>query len=162
MKQQTKRNAFPDLLALVLLGVFAASILYVLLTAAEAYRGLNELGRDAYESRTAAQYLNTKVRQSPGAHGVSVQPFGQGDALVIRRQVEGTDYLERIYCWDGWLMELFCAADSGLAPQDGEKLLPAHSLTLEQEGALVLARLEQGGAEMELTLYLPGGEEARP
>ncbi len=162
MKRQTKSNRFPDLLALVLLGLLAVSVLCVLLTGADAYRRLNALGQDAYERRTAVQYLNTKVRQSPGAHAVSVQPFGQGDALVIRRQVEGTDYLERIYCWDGWLMELFCAADSGLAPQDGEKLLPAHSLTLEQEGALVLARLEQGGAEMELTLYLPGGEEVRP
>lgn len=161
MKLRRKASLIPDLLALALLGVFAVSLLCVLLTGAQAYQRLNALGQDAYERRTAVQYLNTKVRQSPSAGAVSVQSFGQGDALVIRWQVDGVDYLERVYCWDGWLMELFCASDSALTPQDGEKLLPARSLRLEREGALVLAWLGLGEEDLALTLYLPG-EEACP
>ena len=155
MKGRTKNTLIPDLLALMLLGVFAVSLLCVLLTGAQAYRRLSRLGQEAYERRTAAQYLNTKVRQSPGAGTVRVQPFGQEDALVICRQVDGVDYLERIYCWDGWLMELFCAADTNFDPQDGERLIPARFLMLEREGALVLVRLGLGEEELALALYLP-------
>ena len=73
-----KRNKshMEGLIALLLFGVFAACVLSVLLTGAGAYRRLTQRDQTAYSQRTCAQYLATKVRQSPDAQALSVESFG--------------------------------------------------------------------------------------
>ena len=90
-----------------------------------------------------------------------MEQFGGVDALSVREQVDGESYVTRIYCHEGWLMELFCAADAGLLPEDGERLLPARSLELELRDGLLYVRLTQEEAH-ELILYPQWGEGAQP
>ena len=127
MKRRAIQHHIDGLIALLLFGVFAVCVLAVLLTGADAYRRLTERDRAAYDRRPAAQYIATRIRQSDTLGGIDVTAFGDADALLLR-EGEGP-FVTWVYCHDGYLMELYCAEDAGLEPQDGEKVLAADNLT---------------------------------
>lgn len=156
-----KHNTF--LATLALFTVFAIAVLLVLLGGAGAYARLSENSRAGYDSRTAMQYVTTKIHQAPTTAAVSIARFGDSDALVITEKLPDADYSTRIYCYDGWLMELFAVAGDGFAPEDGERLLPMDSLALETLHTLTVITLtDSQGRTQQLKLYLPGSEVAAP
>ena len=158
MKQKPIQHHFDALAALLLFGVFAACVLAVLLTGADAYRRLTERDQAAYERRTGVQYIATRVRQADHAGGIAVEDFGGTDALIL-----GADetYAARVYCYDGWLMELYCLAEEPMEPQDGQKIMEARALELSLEDGLLEASLTAAdGTEDTLRLSLRSGEEA--
>ena len=162
MRKTGTKHHLDGLLALLLFGVFAASILSVLLTGAGVYSRLTQRDQRAYDRRTCVQYLATKVRQAPSGAQVTVGTFGEGDALLLSEDIDGQPYLTRIYCYDGWLRELFSAADDPFAPEDGEKILPAQALALHTDHNLLQIDLtDSSGQTISLTLSPRGGEEAR-
>ena len=120
------KNLRYGLAALLVLAVFAVGILGTLLGGAGIYQRLTWRDQTAFNSRTCAQYIATRVRQASGT--VEVACFGGVDALVIPESIQGETYLTRVYCYDSWLMELFAAESGSFEPQDGEKLLPAQAL----------------------------------
>lgn len=149
MKHGKARSiSLPALLVFVL---FALCLLLVLLTGARVYRGLVARGEESFARRTAVQYIATRVRQ---AETVAVEDFGGCQTLVLGETVEGEAYLTRVYCYEGWLMELFCAQGSDLSPEDGERVLEAADAGFTWEGDLL--RVRTGGQE--LYLYLRKGE----
>jgi hypothetical protein len=153
------RHHLDGLLVLLLFGVFAACILLVLLTGADAYQGLTQRDRASFDRRTAAQYLTTKVRQGDRQGAVWVEDFQGQDALVLAQEVDGKRYLTRIYCQDGTLRELFSAQDAQLSPEDGEEILQADELRLSLDGGVLQARLLCQGSWQTVILDLRCGEE---
>lgn len=135
MKRSEK--SISSVAALLVLAIFSIGILGVLLSGARVYKGLTEQGRNDYDSRTCLQYLSTKLSQSPAPESVSVRQFGDADALFISETIEDREYVTRIYCYNGWLMELFSVDSDGFAPEDGEKIIPLDSLTITQSGSLL-------------------------
>lgn len=162
MRNERKAGSLSTVAALLVLALFALTILGVLLGGAGAYQRLVRRDRQTTDSRSAAQYLATKVRQASFPGGIRVLPFGDGYALQIPETGDGT-FVTRIYCHEGWLMELFCAVDSDLLPNDGEKVLPARGLEPSLEGDLLtLALTDAAGSRQELLLTLRYGEVALP
>lgn len=156
MKQH--KNLRYGLAALLVLAVFAVGILGALLGGAGIYRRLTWRDQTAFNGRTCAQYIATRVRQASGM--VEIAHFGAVDALVIPETIQGETYLTRVYCYEGWLMELFTAESGSFEPQDGEKLLPAQELVLELEKGLLRASItDSGGQTQDLYLYLREQEE---
>lgn len=161
MKQKGKSNALTVTAALLVFVVFAAGILSVLLCGAGVYQRLTRRQTHAYQHRTAAQYLATKVRQADTAPERA--EFGGSDALVISQVIDGDTYLTRVYCHDGWLRELFTPTQGQFAPEDGEKILPMASLEIEAGSDLLTFRLTQtDGTETELSLTSRLGKGAQP
>lgn len=158
-----KERSVSGLAALLVFAVFAVGILFVLLSGAQAYQRITERDRVSYDSRTCIQYLATKLRQADRPEAVSVAPFGSGDALLIVQQYGEDVYLTRVYCHDGWLMELFTVAEGSFSPEDGEKILPLAGLSLRQSGNLITATVtDETGAPLQLKLLIRGGEEGLP
>lgn len=158
MREKPIKHHIDGLVALLLFGVFAACVLVVLFTGADAYRRLTDRDQAAYERRTGVQYIATRVRQADHAGGIAVEDFGGVDALVL-----GADevYASRVYCYDGWLMELYTLAEEPMEPQDGQRILEAQDLELSLEDGLLKAVLTlPGGTEDTLQLSLRSGEEA--
>ncbi len=146
------------LAALLLFGIFAACVLAVLLTGAGAYRRLTERDQASYERRTCAQYIATRIRQADRQGSVSVEPFGGVTALCL---AEEGGYVTYVYCYDGYLMELYTAADAELAPEDGEQLMRAAGLDLSLTGGLLEVTVtDPDGAAERLYLSLRSGEGA--
>ncbi|MBE6936169.1 MAG: DUF4860 domain-containing protein [Ruminococcaceae bacterium] len=136
---ETGKLPIESLLALILFGVFSCCIAFVLLAGVRIYDGV--LSRDAASSRerTCVQYLSTRVRQASGE--VSVSSFGDTDALVIAEAVEGETYVTRIYCYDGWLYELFGAEAEDFFPADGERILELSAMELTETDRMLSAKL---------------------
>ena len=125
---EKKESKITGLLALVVFAVFALCVLGVLLTGAKTYQGVVDRGGQSYALRTATQYLSTRVRQSDSADSIALEDFGGVSALVLRQQIDGEPYATRIYCYGGYLRELFAAETGSFSPEDGETLLEMEDL----------------------------------
>lgn len=172
--REERTQKLGSLLALLLLGVFAVCILAVLLTGANDYGKLVQRDSAAFDRRTAAQYLTTKLRQADAAGAVRVGTFedglppsgatpAEGDTLYLTETLEGTLYCTRIYCQDGYLREQFSEAAAPLAPEDGEKILPAERLRLTRasaDGPITAELTDAAGETTQLVLALRSGEGA--
>lgn len=161
MRNYAKAKSLSAIAALMVFAVFAVGILSVLLGGAGVYQRLTARDQSAYQNRTGVQYVATKVRQAEAAP--QVDAFGGCDALVLSQQIGGVEYLTRVYCYDGWLRELFAAAEGNFSPEDGEKILPMDDLSLELDGGLLTVRLRNpDGTEAALTLASRLGKGAQP
>lgn len=156
MKPSRGQTHITSLAALLLLAVFAVSILLVLLEGASIYRRLTDRGRDTWEARTAANYITTRLRQDNRLDALAVEEFGGLPALTLG---VGEEYLTRLYCYDGALWELYAPAALELSPEDGERLLELQSMEPELSGGLLQVELTtRAGSVRHLTLALCGGE----
>ena len=141
-----------NLAALLVFTVFALCVLLVLLTGANLYRSLVEDGEAQYLRRTSLQYLTTRIRQ---AEAVEVGTFQGCPALILE---EAEDCTTWVYCYEGWLRELYTVPGAQVLPGDGEALLEAEALSLQQEGNLLTLTLD----EDTLYLWLPEGRLVEP
>lgn len=159
MSKESRKKSISGIAALLLLALFAGGILAVLLSGAGVYKRLSEENARAYDTRTCAQFMANKLRQAPDTDCVSLGDFGDGDSLTLSQWLDGQEYLTRIYCHDGWLMELFSLADSGLGPGDGEKILPLRQLWIKDlDGLLRIGIEDSDGRQSEFLLCIRGGE----
>lgn len=155
MKREKIQHHMDGLLLLLLFGVFAVCVLSVLLTGAKAYRRLTLRDQEAYRRRTCVQYIATRVRQGDLEGAVTVEPFGEGDALVMAKD----GYVTRVYWHDGWLMEMYAGEDVQLAPEDGEKIMELDGLAMSMDGGLLTVEVDGGDAGTDtLRLSLRSGE----
>lgn len=158
-RQKTFGHGLSGLFALLLFGVFAVSILTVLLTGSKAYRSVVDRDRNAYERRTAAQYISTKVRQSNDGDSVSVADFDGVRAITLTDRYGSYVFVTRVYCYDGWICELFTETEEGFSPEDGEKIIEADALDASVNGGILTVEVtERGGQRTTLSLSLRGEE----
>lgn len=175
MNKEQSRVKMSSLMALMLFAVFAVCVLLVLLTGADVYKNLVERDEKSFDGRTAVSYLTTKVRQADrlGAVEVSVlggaaeensgQENGKIEALKLSEEIEGETYITWIYCYDGYLRELFAAEDTILPPDAGEKVLKAEALSVQwRDGCLSVAVTAVDGTSQSLILGLRSGKEVSP
>lgn len=159
MNPNQSKHQISSLMALLLFGVFAICILAVLLSATDLYQRLTQRDAQSYEARTAAMFIATKVRQNDCADRIEVAHLDDTEALVFTETVEGESFQTWIYCFDGYLYELFLPADLTPAPEDGERLLPIADLQLELQDRLLTAELTHAdGQRQTLQLMLRSGE----
>ena len=149
--------------ALLTFAVFAICVVSVLLYGAKAYKNLTDTDSSNYSYRTCSQFINTKLRRSVAGANVSVEQFGDGDCIVLHETIEGREYITRLYCYDGWLCEMFVSklADStGFLPGDGEKVLEAESLTAGIDGGLLNVSVKDSEDHNIDIVYALRGQEA--
>lgn len=158
MKKKTTQHHIDALAALLLFGVFAVCVLIVLLSGADAYQRLTDRDQAAFDRRTAVQYLATRARQADAAGGVAVEDFDGVRALVLDAE---SSYPTWLYCYDGWLMEIYCYFEERPGPEDGQPLLELEAFDAEMENGLLTLRVTgTGGVEETLLLSLRSGEGA--
>lgn len=157
MRKSGGQEHITSLAALLLMAVFAVSILLTLLEGASVYRRLTGRDRESWKDRSACLYLSTRLRQEDRPGAVSVEDFQGRPALTLGA---GEEYVTRLYCYDGSLWELYSPAELELEPEDGERLLELEAMEPSLSGGLL--RLDLTGADgktRQLTLALRGGEE---
>ena len=155
MKNEGTFRNITNFIPLVVFTLLAVCVLAVLLTGAGIYNRLTDQGQVQYDRRTLSRYLTTRIRQADAAGQLSLGEFGEGDAILLREELDIEVYLTRIYCHGGYLRELFTPENGSFSPEDGEKLLPAQDLQVIRQGSLLLLELTlSDGSRRELTLYL--------
>ena len=160
MKKRFYGQKLINLLPLLLFLLFSTCAVLVLLCGTRLYGKIYEQEQQAYISRTARQYLYTKLHQATDVSSLSIEDFHGETALKIKHSFDGQPYYEYIYHHDGWLNELLCSADSSLSPEDGEPLLKlalfSPSIT---KGLLHIEIKTTDGQEQTLWINLPAEEE---
>ena len=136
-----KKKSMSGVLVLLVFAAFTVSVLLVLLSGADTVQKLTRRDQDTYHHRTAVQYLTTKVRQSDQAGAVSVSETDGCSTLVLTEKIDGITYETRIYCYDGYLRELFCAKGAGLGATFGEEILPREDFQVSFEDGFLSAAL---------------------
>lgn len=158
MRQRSGQKHITSLAALLLLAVFAVSILLSLLAGASLYRRMTDRDRLSWEGRTASRYIATRVRQEDRLDALAVEEFGGVQALTLG---VGQEYLTRLYCYDGSLWELYAPAELDMSPDDGERVLALQDMELSLSAGLLQVTLTpETGAARHLTLDLRCGEGA--
>ena len=148
MKERSSQ--FTQVMALLCLLVFALCVLLVVLMGARCYQDLVERGEASYGSRTALQYLTTRINQ---AEKVQIGNFEGMETLILEENIEGESYTTRVYCHDGWLRELYTVPGAKVYPDAGTPILEGESLDLDLQGNLLQVTLDG----RELLLYLEVG-----
>jgi len=153
MNIQSKKHIL-SLAPLILFFVLAVCILYVSVMGINISKSISARNSSSYALRTAYNYTSVKVQSANSKNDIFTEDFGGYDTLVIKEAHNGKDYLTRIYCCDGYLRELFCAADATLSPADGEKLLKLNDMSISNEDDVLNIRFtESGGKPQTLILY---------
>lgn len=149
-----------NLAPLLLFGVFAVCIMTVLIFGTGSYKRLVKRDQTAYTERTVLQYVATKLRQNPDKAAVTVEQFDGCSCLVLRQKIGSITYLDRIYCYKGWVRELFAAESGNFTAADGEKVLETSGLSFSVNGDLLEIRhdSEEGYGLLQLSLSM--GTEA--
>ena len=129
-----KKSNLGFLLVLLVFAVFMVSALLVLLSGADIVQGITQRDQKNYEQRTAVQYIATRVRQADQAGAVSVRTTEMGDSLILAEEIDGIRFETIVYCYDGYLREMFYASGLDAGAEFGEKILPAEQFYVSDCG----------------------------
>lgn len=134
-----RRNHSIDVVfALALFCAFAASVLMVLMMGASSYRSVTDKMNADYQDRTGAGYIAEKLRHFDARGGIAAGQFDGNDALLLKQEIDGTEYITYIYYYDGYIRELLTENDSGMTAEAGEKVIEAAGFTAEQlDGGMI-------------------------
>lgn len=146
--------------------VLCLAALFFVLAAGTALLGSSVYRRVAAASdqnasqRTAMSYLINQVRRGD-AQGLSIGDYEGVQALCLTDLLEdGSEYVTLIYCYDGQLRELYMEKGTGLAPEDGNAILPLQELRFALEGdALKIAAQSPEGESWTVTVTPRAGIE---
>ena len=125
-------NSMDVVVGLLLFCMFTVSMLFVILTGAQAYKGINLSMQMEYCERTCIDYIAAKIRHYDVSGMISVVDFNGTNALELDENIGGNMYSTRIYYYDGQVCELFSAKDAGLGPEDGFSIIEVNSLSFEK------------------------------
>lgn len=146
MKNKTNKSSIEGLLVLLLFGIFAVCIMMVLLTGAGAYKRLVQQGQSSYTNRTVPHYLATKVRQADESGAISIGKLGGVETLEITETIGSAEYVTRIYCYEGYIRELFSGKEGSFGPADGEPIMEAEKMILSlKDGQLIIEVTQENG-----------------
>lgn len=166
MKTKIKKIDISTTAPLLTMTLFAVCILIVLLLGAKLYKNSNDRDQKNFETRTAVQYLAMRVRQSDREGMYFVGNFEEGiartegDTFFFIEEYKGATYYTRIYCWDGYLYELFAPADQTYERWDGEMIMPMKSLQFTQKDNLLdilLEYMDERTEQLKMSLHTKGG-----
>jgi len=127
---KTGRSTLSGVAVLIPLLIFA--LLSMLLTAMgiSVYKGVVVGSEQNYGKRMAVSYITNRVRRADRAGKVAVGKFGGSDALFLSREYSGTEYVTKIYYYDGSVCELFSPADAEIDANAGTALIPAQAFSI--------------------------------
>ena len=114
-----------------------------------------------YQDRTGAGYISEKIRHFDARGGIAAGQFDGCDALLLRQQIEGTEYITYIYYYDGYIRELLTENDSGMTAEAGEKVIEAAGFTVEQlDGAMLKVICEMPDGSSQYVLVSPRSSQS--
>jgi len=112
--------------------VFAAVMLFVLITGARFYQNIATVMEGQFKERTCLSYIVANVRHFDSAGNVSVVDFRGVDALLLREESEDLTIHKVIYFYDGYVYELYSLSDTQLELGDGFRLIQMDGLRFER------------------------------
>ena len=138
MKLKKQRHVVDFLFPLALFVLFAVCALLVILYAARSYGNVVDSSSLNTSARTATSYVTEKLHQNDANGGISKGKLDGLDALLLKQDVNGKEYVTYIYYYDGYLSELYAPESANLSASAGTKILEIKDFKIEElsEGSL--------------------------
>jgi len=156
MSNNIRGRRIDTIFVLIVFGIFAFSVLMVLMLGAGIYRNMTEISQEGQSERTVLSYVRTKVKNYDSADNIHVGHFGGLPALNIDEKYGDTVYRTSIYHYDGWLCELFSDVSLSFKPGDGMQIARVDSLAFNE---LDNGLLKVTAGRWELLLSLRGSSD---
>lgn len=151
MKEAGKNRHIVDLLLpIALFLVLAASLLFLVLLAANVYQKNVAWEERNYESRTCLSYVTEKIRQNDEKGGVEIGTFDGVPSIILRQNFGGQAYVTYLYCYEGTLRELFVQEGVSAGVLDGQEILQADNFQFAQQedGIIKISYIDENGQEL--------------
>lgn len=133
MHKDSKRHTIDVLFVITLFAVFAMSIMTLTGIGASVYEKIQASMSENYDSRTAFSYISNKLRQSDTNGNISLGNYGGTDAVIISEEIDNVTYCTYLYCYDGYLKELFTRAGQEFDLEYGTNILELDSFAASYE-----------------------------
>ncbi len=143
MKTKTNTLSITSIAPFVLFAAFAICIMSVLLMGTGLYQNQTERDRIGYQNRTAMQYITTRIRQSDKSDACfvsdldNIKPQSTGNAFFFSETINGAEYYTCMYCYDGYLYELFTEAADSLDADAGQRVLEVGDVNFIDNGEMI-------------------------
>ncbi len=164
MYKERDKHGVSSVAVLLLMSIFAVCVLMVLLTGASSYKRLASRDSKVYEWRTGIQYITAKIRQTDESGAVWIDDFDENvqvDTLFLSEIIGKQTYITRIYCYNGYLYELYTSEDASMNLQDGTQIMPLKEMKLGQkDNRLAVSLTDENNTKVQqiLTLRSKGGQ----
>ena len=122
MKPEKATSTIDIIFALALFCAFSASVLLVLMTGVRVYRDSVDAIESRFEERTCISYIVEKIRHFNTRGAVELGVFGDGSAVILSENIEGTHYETVIYVYKECLWS--CFAERQNSARSTEKNCP--------------------------------------
>lgn len=149
---------------LLLFAVMAACTVLTLVSSARLYANTVESDAALIASRTAVQFLETKIRNadrqgSVHVHGMDGTPSKTGPVLSLSETTEDTDFRTDLYVYDGSLYEIFTIAGIEIDPECGEEIMDLQDAYFEKTPNGIVIHVTSDGIERKSFIALRTGQE---
>jgi len=148
-----KKHVVNVMFTVLLLGVFALSVVFVSVLGAEVYQSSATKMQANFDTRTSLVYIAEKVRQSASTD-FDVRTLGDDSALVITEKYNDQQTYETwIYVSKGKLYETTVTKGDEIQPGGGQAIMDMKSMDFKVDGELVrITSVNDAGDEESLTI----------
>ncbi len=161
MKSRIKKTDISSVAPFFLFAFFAICVVTVLLIGVKLYRNQSERDINGYSNRTVSQYITTRIRQGDKYDSFFVGDFkaklpkSKGDTFFFTETLGDAEYYTCIYCYDGYLCELFAPASEEFDPTAGERIVEVNDVVFTDNGhTLTVDITYKDNSVRSLILYL--------
>lgn len=111
--------------------VFAAVMLFVLITGARFYQDIAAVMDEQFKERTCLGYIVASVRHHDEGGSISIVDFHGTEALLMQDELSDQIANTMIYYHDGYVYELYSLSNTQFELGDGFQLLQMDDLRFE-------------------------------
>jgi len=162
MNKSSSNHPTSIIFVLTLAGIFAASVLMVLMLGVSVYGNLQKTAEVQFQDRVSFSYVATKIRAHDRTNAIRVDEFAGSSALFLDDEFYGEEFTTIIYTYNGWLKELFTdkestlEEDTWLTGSAGMPLLEVSYLSFEMKTAtlLTITYIDGNGDKQQMFLNL--------
>ena len=124
--------ALDSIAVLLLTAVFMVLALGVTALSSALYSNTVQTASENNSSRTAIAYLSNQIRRCDHAEAIIVTRFEDLAAIKLVEYIDEDRYVTWLYCYDGYLRELFTEDTILLSVDAGIPILPLQSLSFQE------------------------------
>lgn len=162
IKISKENRTFDTTFILILLSIFAVTVLLTVIFSTNAYKSIHENTNKNFNYISPLSYIASKVRQSDVSGAVRIEEKEGIKALVIKTFSDNEVYETWIYNYDGYIYEIYLDENADFSLSDGTAIYENNkiefliddnkSLTIYNYGLKSEASLHSLEEPMKLTL----------
>lgn len=158
--KQKQIHTIDTVFPLIFIVFFGFCALSLVLSGAHIYQNTTDGLKQNYTVRTAAAYLQEKVREYSNVSQVEVLSE-EGQTVLALYEPDNTGYVTYIYLYKGKLRELFTKTDREIVWSSGQELVSVDTFSVKKQKEDLLQIKLSGDGQEEILYTRMYGEDSR-